>query len=139
MPLNPTAVRGNDYRWLKWQAIGWLVFGRPARAEALFDEMLRRWPDDAYALSSRSHLRGQRGAVDAAIADAQALVAAHPERSAGRERVSAHAGSLGRSESNAAEQASRDRGPEIGEDRGAQATSQHRCPRPGAGWAVGAR
>ncbi len=82
MPLNPTAVRGNDYRWLKWQAIGWLVFGRPARAEALFDEMLRRWPDDAYALSSRSHLRGQRGAVDAAIADAQALVAAHPERSA---------------------------------------------------------
>lgn len=82
MPLNPTAARGLDYRWLKWQAMGWLVFARLARAEAVFDAILRRWPDDAYALASRSHLRGQRGAVEAAIADAQALVAAHPARSA---------------------------------------------------------
>ncbi|MBT9524033.1 MAG: tetratricopeptide repeat protein [Rhizobacter sp.] len=62
--------------------MGWLVFGRNAQAEAVFDGMLARWPQDAYLLASRAHLRAQRGAREAAIADAQALVAAHPRRSA---------------------------------------------------------
>jgi len=66
----------------KGRAIAWLVLGRRTRAEAVFDSMLARWPTDAYALASRAHLRGQRGALDAAIADARALVAAHPARSA---------------------------------------------------------
>lgn len=82
MPMNPTAARGLAYQSLKWQAIFWLVFARPARAEAVYDALLQRWPDDAYALASRAHLRGQRGDAAAAIADAQALVAAHPSRSA---------------------------------------------------------
>ena len=73
---------GFTYLWMKWSAMAWLVFGRQARALVLFDEMLRRWPHDAYALSSRSHVRAQQGRRDDAIADMQALVAAQPERSA---------------------------------------------------------
>ena len=51
--------RGLAYQGLKWRAMGWLVLGRLAPAEALFDEMLRRWPSDGYALSSRSHVRSR--------------------------------------------------------------------------------
>lgn len=74
--------RGLDYWGAKLLAMTWLVFGRRNAAEAIFDRMLERWPRDAYLLASRVHLRAQRGARDAAIADAQALVAAHPQRSA---------------------------------------------------------
>ena len=71
-----------DRLLLKWRAMGWLLIGRPTQAEDAMGEMLRRWPDDAYALSSRAHVRAQRGDTDAAIEDAQRLVAAHPSRSA---------------------------------------------------------
>lgn len=70
------------YQWFKVSAMAWLVIGRPKQAETVFDEMLRRWPDDGYALSSRSHVRAQAGRRDESIADQQALVAAHPDRSA---------------------------------------------------------
>ena len=73
---------GLDYRLLKWRAMGWLLLGRQAPAVALFDEMLQRWPRDAYALASRAHARAQLGQRDEAIADMQALVAAQPGRSA---------------------------------------------------------
>jgi tetratricopeptide (TPR) repeat protein len=79
MPLSPARL---PYLAHKCRAIGWLLLGQVARAEAVFDAMLLRWPDDAYALASRAHLRGQRGAIDDAITDAQRLVAAHPGRSA---------------------------------------------------------
>jgi tetratricopeptide (TPR) repeat protein len=71
-----------DYRWLKLQAIGLLVLGRREPAERIFDRMLQRWTDDAYALASRAHLRGERGALDEALQDASALVSAHPASSA---------------------------------------------------------
>lgn len=64
------------------EAMAWLVIGRSARAEAVFDRMLARWPDDAYALASRTHLHAAAGDRARAIADAQRLVAAHPARSA---------------------------------------------------------
>jgi tetratricopeptide (TPR) repeat protein len=73
---------GFDYWSSKLRAMAWLVVGREAAAEAVFDGMLARWPQDAYTLASRAHLRAQRGAGEAAIADAQALVGAHPHRSA---------------------------------------------------------
>ena len=73
---------GPTYLWLKWSAMAWLVFGRQAQALTIFDEMLRRWPTDGYALASRSHVHAQQGHRDAAIADMQTLVAAQPERSA---------------------------------------------------------
>jgi len=73
---------GGTYRWLKWSAMAWLLVGRNAQALVIFDEMLRRWPGDAYALASRSHVRAQRGQRDEAIADLQALVAAQPDCSA---------------------------------------------------------
>ncbi len=73
---------GLDYRWLRIQAIAWLVLGMRARAGAVFDRMLATWPRDAYALASRSHLRAQAGDRVGAIEDAQSLVRAHPDRSA---------------------------------------------------------
>lgn len=69
------------WQW-RLRAMGWLVIGREAAAEACFSEMLKRWPTDAYALASRAHVRAQLGRRDEAIADAQRLVAAHPQRSA---------------------------------------------------------
>ena len=71
------------YQWARLRAIGWLLLNRHAQAEGVFDEMLARWPQDGYALASRSHARAQLGRRDDAIADLQALVAAHPSRSAG--------------------------------------------------------
>lgn len=66
----------------KLRAMALLVIGRDAAAERVYDAMLAQWPNDAYALASRAHLRAKRGARGEAIADAQALVAAHPTRSA---------------------------------------------------------
>lgn len=80
MPLKPTASL--PYLLHKAQVLVQLVLGRPRRAESLLDAMLQRWPGDAYALASRSHLRHQRQDRDGALADAQALVQAHPQRSA---------------------------------------------------------
>lgn len=65
------------------QARAWLLLGRPRAAEAAVDALLRNAPTDAHGLATRAHLRAQRGARAEAIADAQALVAAHPSRSAG--------------------------------------------------------
>lgn len=73
--------RGLDWRLHKAWVMGWLLIGRTEAAMAMLERMLRRWPGDAYALSSRSHLHAQAGRRAQAIADAQALVAAHPERS----------------------------------------------------------
>ena len=67
---------------LKLKAIAWLMLGRRERALEVFTEMIRRWPQDAYALASRAHVLAQSGNRAAAIADAQALVANHPGRSA---------------------------------------------------------
>ncbi len=64
------------------KAMAYLVFGQRDAAERLFDTMLRTWPHDPYALSSRSHLRMQRRDVGGAILDAQELVQHHPARSA---------------------------------------------------------
>jgi tetratricopeptide (TPR) repeat protein len=73
---------GFEYWRLKLRAIALLVLGRHAAAESVFDEMLTAWPQDPYARASRAHLRAQRGAREEAIADYQALVADHPQRSA---------------------------------------------------------
>ena len=71
-----------SYAGHKLQAIVLLVIGRSAAAGRMFDAMLRRWPDDAYARASRAHLRAQRGQLQEAIADTGHLVATHPTRSA---------------------------------------------------------
>lgn len=72
-----------DWWTLKLRAVGLLLLGRRQAAETVFSEMLARWPDDPYVLSSRSHLRSELDRRDDAIADATRLVQAHPERSAG--------------------------------------------------------
>ena len=79
------SVKTNRWEWwqLKLRAMALLVFERRAAAEAVFDEMLQRWPDDPYALASRVHLKAQAGRTGEAIADAQRLVQVHPQRSAG--------------------------------------------------------
>jgi tetratricopeptide (TPR) repeat protein len=70
------------YWRLKLVAIVLLVLARRAAALTVFSTMLVRWPGDAYALSSRAHLHAQLGQAEAALADAQALTRAHPQRSA---------------------------------------------------------
>lgn len=85
MQVTPaTSSAGRLAYWrLKLAAVGWLLLGRPPRAEALFGKMLALWPADAYALASRAHVRAQGGRSAEALDDARALVAAHPRRSAG--------------------------------------------------------
>ncbi|HSC00396.1 MAG TPA: tetratricopeptide repeat protein [Burkholderiaceae bacterium] len=78
----PTLADRLDYGWLKLRAIVVLVLGRSGIARRLFDEMLARWPTDAYALASRAHVHAQAGRKEDALRDARALVQAHPARSA---------------------------------------------------------
>lgn len=70
------------YLRMKALAMVLLVFGRDARAMDVFAQMLGRWPGDAYALASRAHLLARAGRRSEALVDAQALVRAHPQRSA---------------------------------------------------------
>ena len=69
---------GLEYLWFKWRAMGWLVLGRDRRALALFDGMLRRWPDDGYALASRAQLLVQSGRRDEALDIFSRLTVLHP-------------------------------------------------------------
>lgn len=62
------------YHWLKFSAMACLVLGQTRRAQEIFNQMLRDWPDDAYALGSRAHLSAQAGRLEAALADSQRLV-----------------------------------------------------------------
>ena len=80
MPV--TTEAGWAFRLERLRAMAWLTLGHRTAALAVFDRMLARWPRSAYALASRSHLHASQGRRDEAIADAQALVAAHPERGA---------------------------------------------------------
>jgi tetratricopeptide (TPR) repeat protein len=76
MPMNIT-------HWAyRLQAMALLVFNQREAAERVFDSMLQRWPNDAYATASRVHVRMQRGHQAGAMSDAQALVQHHPKRSA---------------------------------------------------------
>jgi tetratricopeptide (TPR) repeat protein len=74
--------KGIGYAWLKVQVIAWLVLARPEPAERCLTRILARWPDDAYALASRAHLRAQRNDFAAALIDSTRLVERHPARSA---------------------------------------------------------
>lgn len=67
-----------EHLWMKGQAMAWLVLGRSARAMALFEDMLRRWPDDPYALASRAHLLAQQGLSEEALVTMQRLVQCAP-------------------------------------------------------------
>ena len=71
------------HRGFKWRAMLQLVFGRRRAAMRVFRAMLGEFPGDAYALASRAHVLSQLGRPEEALADARALVAAHPQRSAG--------------------------------------------------------
>jgi tetratricopeptide (TPR) repeat protein len=59
-----------------------LALGCDRAAEAVFTSMLARWPDDAYALASRAHVRAQAGRRVQAVDDLHRLVVRHPQRSA---------------------------------------------------------
>lgn len=73
---------GLGYVRLKLKALLLLVLNRRESALGVFSEMASRWPGDAYVLASRSHLHAQLGMKAEALADAQALTSAHPQRSA---------------------------------------------------------
>ncbi len=67
-------MKNFDYLWLKIQAVCQLVVGRQAAALNIFNRMLRLWPDDVYALSSRAHLFAQAQRPAEALADSRRLV-----------------------------------------------------------------
>jgi tetratricopeptide (TPR) repeat protein len=71
-----------EYTWHRVRAMVRLTLGLRDAAEDAFTAMLARWPDDAYALASRAHLRASLGRRSQAIADQQRLVQVHPDRSA---------------------------------------------------------
>lgn len=79
MPLTRGAAR---HALRRLAVLAWLVLGRNAAAERLLDAMVAEGAADAWTLASRSHLRAQRGAFADAAADAERLVAAHPDKSA---------------------------------------------------------
>jgi tetratricopeptide (TPR) repeat protein len=68
--------------WMRLRAMVLLTFGASGKAEDAFSEMLARFPDDAYALASRAHVRAELGRRSQAIADLQRLVEVHPQASA---------------------------------------------------------
>ena len=68
-----------DYWFLKLRAMACLVFGQTRPALLTFDEMLRRWPADVYALGSRAHLHAQAQRVELALADSARLVEIQPD------------------------------------------------------------
>ena len=70
-------MRTLRYRGFKWRAMALLVLGRQREALALFDDMLREFPGDAYALASRAHLQAQGGDRAAAIRTMEQLLGLH--------------------------------------------------------------
>ncbi len=81
--MSVTMNSGRLAYWrLKLEALVLLVFSRREAALEVFSAMLLRWPGDAYVLASRAHLNAQLGRNEQALADAQALTQAHPQRSA---------------------------------------------------------
>lgn len=76
------------YLGLKWQAMGWLVFGQRSRALSVFEQMLSEFPRDPYALASKAHLAVQAGNRVAALQLLEELVASSPS-------VAAHHFNLG--------------------------------------------
>ncbi|MEO8079936.1 MAG: tetratricopeptide repeat protein [Caldimonas sp.] len=78
----PLALPRSLYWRQKLLAMAWLVLGRKGRAAGVLDALLSRWPGDAWGLASRAHLRAQLGDRQAALTDAERLVAEHPQRSA---------------------------------------------------------
>jgi tetratricopeptide (TPR) repeat protein len=75
-------MSGFAHTLMKLRAMAQLTLGLRNAAEDTFTAMLARWPDDAYALASRAHVRGEAGRRGQAIADQQRLVEVHPERGA---------------------------------------------------------
>lgn len=71
-----------DHAVMRLRAMGLLTFGARAAAEDMFSTMLARWPDDAYALASRAHVRAELGRPGQAISDLQRLVERHPQAGA---------------------------------------------------------
>lgn len=70
-------MRSLRHRGFRWRAIFLLVLGRQQAALALFEQMLREFPGDAYALASQSHLQAQLGDRAAALRTMEDLLAAH--------------------------------------------------------------
>lgn len=73
--------RLRQWRW-RWQARGALALGWQGAALRALDASLQQSPHDAHALASRSHLFAAQGRWTLALADAQTLTAAHPQRAA---------------------------------------------------------
>ena len=70
------------YLFLKWSAVLQLALGLQYAAMNRFEQILRTYPDDAYALSSRAHILAAESKWDAALADYERLTATGRQASA---------------------------------------------------------
>jgi tetratricopeptide (TPR) repeat protein len=78
----PAERKGWGQTIVKLQVIAAFMLNRYQSVIRLLDDELSRHPQDAYALVNRAHAHAQLGNKRQAIADLQALVSAHPQRSA---------------------------------------------------------
>jgi tetratricopeptide (TPR) repeat protein len=72
-------MRTLRHRGFKWRAIALLVLGRQVPALAVFEDMLREFPGDPYALASKAHLQAQLGDRAGGLRTMEQLLAAHPD------------------------------------------------------------
>ena len=63
------------YLFLKWSAVVQLALGLQDAAMNRFEQILRTYPDDAYALSSRAHILAAQSDWRAALSDYDRLTA----------------------------------------------------------------
>lgn len=70
------SVIKRNFTWylLKWRASALIVLGLKNQAMEVFEEMLKQFPNDDYAISSLAFMKTELGDKDGAIADYKRLV-----------------------------------------------------------------
>jgi tetratricopeptide (TPR) repeat protein len=73
---------GLDFFMLKWRARAFLFLGLQEQAFETFEDMLARWPEDAYVLQSLANIEAARGHLHRAVLHLRRLVMLAPESGA---------------------------------------------------------
>ncbi len=70
------SVKRHTLAWhiLKWRAIVMIVLGMKNQAMEVFEEMLKQFPNDVYAINSLAYMKTESGDKEGAIADYKRLM-----------------------------------------------------------------
>jgi len=63
-----------DWHILKWRAVVLIVVGMKNQAMEVFEEMLKQFPNDVYAINSLAYLKTECGDKEGAITDYKRLI-----------------------------------------------------------------